>query len=413
MTPSEQNDDELLRATRAYTLIVEKDGATRDELFAASVADDDLLARMVDWRWVVKRGMTYRMAPPALAGPSLLPRFSFTTDGALPPPPEVVSPERKGSAPIPPSAGNPYFDPANIDPDYEEFWSKTDVLRYVHHVSGAAWYVNPYALLGVALANAATHIPTTTLTPVGEAVNLTVGVLVEYHGAGASTTMRTGDEVLPPTDHSSMSLPAMTAADAVRDAWGSAATVLADNITVADMVNGDLRSRDGERMLALMDGRAVDGLPANGYRFTLRESVYLEENARWLFHPDQVALGLPQRYLLVPLWGPPGGGPDNGVRIVVPDAAEWDIGAASVPEGAQDDADAVRLGVGSELDRAWIRLRFRTTMCLAALHGRTQPTTLDWELSLTLLRLTQRLAWKTYDLAARMDGRLKRVGDTR
>lgn len=314
-----------------------------------------------------------------------------------PPTPKVVSP----SVEVPPSEGNPYFDPANVDPDYQEFWSRTGVLNRIHKSA----FNNPYALLGVCLANAATHIPATTFAPSGDPINLTVGVLGRGSGSGFSTTMRHGEDALP-TAHT-LHRWWLELEDYLEELseHGNLAMTLDNGVSLETQV-GDILSRRGEQLLALMDGRACEGTPANSYRFTLRESVYLKRGAVWLFHPEQVAAGLPQRYLFVPLWGPHGGMTryQDGPMFALP--KNWEPGTIPAPDGSGDDLEDLRLGRGSELHRAWIRLRFKVVVCLAALHGRAVPSALDWELSLTLLRLTQRLSWKTWDLSARIEGRI-------
>lgn len=326
---------------------------------------------------------------------SIVPDFSGN-------PPKVVPQEKVSpSVEVPPSEGNPYFDPDNIDPDYQEFWSRTEVLDRVHRSA----FNNPYAMLGACLANAASHIPITTLTPSGDTVNLCVGMLGRGSGAGFSATLRDADTALPPAHPVQgwwSEVPDYVVE--VRERGGVAVTL--DNGATLERQVCDISSRNGEQMLALMDGRACEGSPAGAYRFTLREALYLRRGALWLFRPEQVLVGVPQRYLFVPLWGPHGGRDRHteGTMFSLPD--EWESGVLPAPDGAGDDLEALRLGTGSELSRAWIRLRFRVVVCLAALHGRAVPSALDWELSLTLIRLTQRLSWKTWDLSARTEGRI-------
>jgi len=292
---------------------------------------------------------------------------------------------------------NPFGGSDDTEPDYAAFWDATEVLSRFHRAA----HENPYALLAFTLANIATHVPVGSLSPIGDPMNLTVGVMGRASGAGFTTALRESERMVAPKGYK------LHWWDEVPQYLYEArthghvfATIDTPGVSVKDPMKGSSDTPEAALLLSLMDGGALPECAEGSYRFVLRESVYFRKAGMWMFAPEQIHAGLPHRYLYAPLWGPRGEALRGSPTIHLPHDAEWLEGSAPVPALASEEAKDVERGHLSFADESLLRTKFKVSVLLAALHSRVEPTDQDWELSEVIARLTQRLSRKNFDHAA-------------
>ena len=290
---------------------------------------------------------------------------------------------------------NPFGGSDDTEPDYAAFWDATEPLNSFHRTA----HENPYGLLAFALANIATHIPVTSLSPIGDTMNMSVGVMGRASGAGFTTALRESDRLVPPHGYG------LHWWDEVPQCLYEARThkhvfMTLDTpaVSIKDPMKGSVGTEQAHHLLAMMDGAEIPGCEAGEYRFVLRESVYFRKAGMWMFAPEQIHAGLPHRYLYAPLWGPRGDATRGESEFILP--TEWSQGAPPAPLTAREEAAEVERGHLSFADEMLLRTKFKVSVLIAALHSRPEPEDIDWELSEVIARLTQRLARKNFDHAA-------------
>lgn len=290
---------------------------------------------------------------------------------------------------------NPFGGSDDTEPDYAAFWDATEQLSAIHRTA----HENPYGLLAFAMANIATHIPVESLSPIGDPMNLAVGVMGRASGAGFTTALRESERLVAPRGYG------LHWWDEVSHCLYEARshhhvflTLDTPGVSIKDLMKGKVSTEESSRILALMDGGELPGSAAGSYRFVLRESVYFRKAGMWMFAPDQVHAGLPQRYLYAPLWGPRGDATRGAPELTLPD--QWSSGAAALPSAAIEEAQEVERGHLSFADEMLLRTKFKVSVLLAAVHSRPEPTDMDWELSEVVARLTQRLSRKNFEHAS-------------
>ncbi len=297
---------------------------------------------------------------------------------------------------------NPFGGSDDTEPDYAAFWDATETLSVFHRVA----HENPYGLLAFTMANVATHVPVDSLSPIGDLMNLTVGVMGRASGAGFTTALRESERVVKPRGYK------LHWWDEVPQCLYEARanqhvflTLDTPGISIKDPMKGKTSTSEARHLIAMMDGRDIPDSAAGSYRFVLRESVYFRKAGMWVVAPEQIDAGLPHRYMYAPLWGPRGEALRGESAVELPQ--EWTHGAAPLPASAATEAEDVERGDLSLADEMLLRTRFKMAVLLAAIHTRPEPTDEDWELSGVLARLTQRLARKNFDHAAALRDKKK------
>lgn len=268
------------------------------------------------------------------------------------------------------------------------FWDRSPQLAYLHN-RAESLLVSPWALLVTTMANAVSHIPPSVRSPDGGTMNFLVGI-TGRPGSGFTTTLRAAEETIGALGKISGVPPLKFC---LEELWSGgqrydfpSASLNLDNALGLSQLFYKQGREARKRTLDMLDGKRLP-LPngqvfeEDAYRVTLRESLYPGYNASWLFQDRQREDGIPERYLIAPLWRThPTAVSLSPVAPALPDWSRVPDGAVRAASGFVDDDDPL------------LPMRNRVAVALASLHGRTAVNELDWELSLAPVLVSEQVS---------------------